>query len=497
MASQSLIRVLALKARAERLQKERQREEGVRSSQAFNVRSLLFQRQIEVLDLVSKSRFHGICGTRRSGKTNFLIALLFEFALTRGLDVIYVGLTKKAAKRIIWEPPQGLGMKLVARMLGCDVNEADLSIRCPNGAHIYVEGLKDDSLKERFRGPSNGLVVIDECQSLSGPLLGQTVGAIIEPAIGGCKGTVVLAGTPGEFCNGLFWEVVGEKVHPKYIDHFMHWSDNPYTREGVAAEAEARRQAYGDDDPTYLREYCGKWVPDKSSLCFPNFTSANEYLPDEMPSIDRLWYSGIGIDVGSGGDNDPATIIRGDVFFDDPRVFLSELTLRDAVGKLTDSDILEGVRIMSESRNIVAAVIDNVIGIGPAPGRNFPIKPAKKLEKAQQMRRIDDDFKRDCTLPDGRKSKILLVPKGSQLSLEARTMFWDKKQLEKHKKVPTSAVPNDHWDGGQYMYTELCNLQVFPERPETLDERMRREALEAARGGNVRDWKSAMLNRAS
>lgn len=489
MASQSLTRVLALKARAEKFRKEQELEQAVAAAESFDVRSLLFDRQKEVLDRLIGRQFHGICCPRRSGKTNFIIALLFETALKTGRDVVYVGLTRKSAKKTVWAPPKGLGIEKIGRSLGGQANLQELSITLPNGAHVYVEGILDDRVKERFRGQSYALVVLDECQSIAPDLIEPFVDDVLEPTIADNDGTLILSGTPSEFCSGLFWEVVGAREHDeKYCVHTWSWEDNPYVVEKVRAMAEKRREKYGDDDPTYLREYRGKWVPDRNSLCLPNFSAKNEMDVQLWPPKSQVWYSTIGVDIGGGGDGDPAVVARSTVFKDDPKVYLQTRTVDKPGGGLTDTEILEVVRQMSEGWNVCAASIDSSIAIGPAPGRNFPIDPAAKREKEQQLRRMDDDLFRE----------VLVVAKGDAFCDEARTVFWDKKKLEQHKKVPTSAVPNDHLDAGQYSYLRLVNLQVLPPIPETLDERMRREAMEAASGrGGPRDWKTAVLGRAS
>lgn len=486
----SLGQVAALQAQAERFRKVRALRDGHKRAAQFCVDSLLFEKQREILAKIRTGRFHGMCCPRRAGKTNLVVALLFDFALRTGLDVVYVGLTRKSAKKTVWEPPKGLGIVKLAQQLGAKVDRQELSVTFPNGAHVYVEGILDDRVKERFRGQSYALVVLDECQSISPELIGPFVEAVLEPTIADNGGTLILSGTPAEFCSGLFWEVVGAKEVEKYQAHWWSWEDNPFTRDQVRVEAESRRAQYGDGDTVYLREYCGLWVPDATSLCLPNFSEANEYTPDQLPPREMLWYSCIGIDVGSGGDNDPAAVVTWSVFKGDPHVWLTcEKKLVDGKGKLTDSDILaEVARQSQEWGPVAAASIDNVIAIAPAPGRDFPIDPAEKKEKAQQIRRMDDDCKRD--------GGIIKVPKGGLAATEFRTVFWDKKKLEKQgKKVPTNAVPNDIFDGAQYGYLRIVNLQSLPPPPKTAQEK----AIEWARQGMTppkpgSDWKSKMTS---
>lgn len=482
-------RILTLQARVAKMQRLRERVEGEKAAMVFKAEDVLFEKQVEILERVRKNRFNGVCCTRRAGKTNLIVAMLFDYALRTGGDVVYVGLTTEAAAETVWEPTKGIGIERLALDLGGRLNKSKHTVTLPNGAHIYVRGVLDDRVKERFRGKSYALVALDECQSIRPDILGPFVEAVLEPTVADNGGTIVLSGTPAEFCNGLFWDVVGAQTVEKYATHWWSWEDNPHVRDKVRDEAESRRSQYGDGDALYLREYCGKWVPDANSLCWPNFSDANEYTPDMLPPRERLWYSCQGIDIGGGGDGDPAAVVTWSIYRGNPRVWLTaEKELSDDAGKLTDTDILAEVdRQAREWGPVAAACVDSVIKFGPAPGRDYPIEPADKREKAQQIRRMDDDMKRD--------GGIIMVPKGGPTATQFRTVFWDKKALAKGKKVPTSAVKNDLTDAGQYGYIKIVNLQSVPPPPLTVQERMVAEArtrMDPKR--QPRDWKGSLRN---
>jgi hypothetical protein len=104
------------------------------------------------------------------------------------------------------------------------------------------------------------------------------------------------------------------------------------------------------------------------------------------------------------------------------------------------------------------------------------------MEKAKQIAQIDDEFFR----------MTLLVPEGTELVTELATVFWDPKARASHKKVPTSAVPNDHFDAFQYAHHRLINMQRLPPPAPTMQETiLARERLAAKRAS--KGWRHQLM----
>jgi len=81
----------------------------------------------------------GLLCTRRAGKSFGIGLKLFRAAFAEPqCTCTYIGLTRKTAKKIMWKDV----FKSIDRKmnLGCKFNESELSITCPNGSIIYLEG---------------------------------------------------------------------------------------------------------------------------------------------------------------------------------------------------------------------------------------------------------------------------------------------------------------------------------------------------------------------
>ena len=101
--------------------------------------------------------------TRRAGKTISCVAdLTYTAIANEGVIVLYITLSRKNAKRLVWPEFKKLNTKY---KLGAEINETDLSMHFPNGSVAYILGASDRTSIEDFRGLAIKKVYLDESQS--------------------------------------------------------------------------------------------------------------------------------------------------------------------------------------------------------------------------------------------------------------------------------------------------------------------------------------------
>jgi len=180
------------------------------------------------------------------------VDLVYTASTIADITCLYITLSRKNAKRIIWREL----LKLVKEFkLDCVVDKVELSITFPHqtgDSVIYVTGAKDEAEIEKFRGLALYKVYIDECQSFR-EYIQELVDDVIEPALFDHDGSLTLIGTPGPVCGGYFYDAChGDGwSHHKWTLH-----DNPHierksgkTVEQLLAAQRKRRNITKDPMP--------------------------------------------------------------------------------------------------------------------------------------------------------------------------------------------------------------------------------------------------------
>jgi len=249
-----------------------------------------------------RARWKVACCSRRAGKTVACAIILLQAALGRDASTnLYLTLSRVSGKRIVWRQLLALNRDYE---LGGEVNRAELTITFPNGSVILVAGAKDEAEIEKLRGPKYFTVVLDEAQSFK-EYIQQLIDDVIVPALMDTKGYLVMIGTPGPVRQGYFYEAVrhasaelrqrmnvaaNDNAEPEEGAEALSWSvhhwtvaDNPFI-DDVEDELAAirRRKAWTTDNPTYQREYLGRWVTEHDALVYKYDQERNGYtaLPD-------------------------------------------------------------------------------------------------------------------------------------------------------------------------------------------------------------------------
>lgn len=245
-------------------------------------------------------RKSAICG-RRAGKTSGAARWLLQGMEERpGTRSVYVGLSAARAKQIMWDGVLERTGRSFQLGLQPRTKHGQLMIRHPNGSTLWLAGCGDRSEVDKFRGEPFYRVVVDEAQAFP-EWISELVEDAIEPSLVDYSGQLALCGTPSAVPSGYFYEVTTGARQGWSPSHRWTMLDNPHLPGAPDwLKNKCVTQSWGDDDPTYQREYLGRWVRDEQALVYP-FRPANDYRPDGpgpygLPDGDYSF--GLGVDLG-------------------------------------------------------------------------------------------------------------------------------------------------------------------------------------------------------
>lgn len=252
----------------------------------------LFPEQLAfVLD---KSKERAALCTRRAGKSHAIMAFLVEGALTTpgGLSA-YICISRPNAEMYFWPELKLFGEKFG---LNFNTNEAKLIATLPNGHRIKVGGCPDRSHVDSWRGAAYRRVAVDEAASF-GAYIRYLINDALFPGLLDHSGELVLTGTPGIIPAGFFYDVTtgGGPLQSAWPTHSWSVLDNPHVP--AAQEDIARlmkRNGWDETNPTYQREYQGKWVRDDSSQIY---RMKGGCVVTEAPEVSFRFI--LGIDIGA------------------------------------------------------------------------------------------------------------------------------------------------------------------------------------------------------
>lgn len=295
---------------------QRRRLEKERSSALCDrIIAELFDRQQTFWHDPSKRK--AVLGSRRAGKTEMWARILTVVALQnpRTLSRIWSH-ARLRAKELLWDQFRYLhgrhGIKV-------ETNETELTIRFPNEAIIRLVGADKDKEIQKKRGDKTIFEVILEAQSWEAILLEKTSEDVIQPSLFDYDGTLCLEGTPGAIQVGYWFQVTGSedeqrvwqsKLRPEWSVHRWTMLDNPFLKDArEKLEKEKQKRRWADDNPTYLREYRGRWVNDLTALFYPFDELRNTYEAGTVVPYGKGWNHTLGWDLGS--RDDMALVIWG------------------------------------------------------------------------------------------------------------------------------------------------------------------------------------------
>ncbi len=421
-------------------------------------------------------------------------------------DWVVIGLTRPSVKRIYWSALQRLNQ---AFELGIKFQHQELTATFPNGSRIYFVGAENWAEIEKLRGGRYHGAIVDECKSFPPQIFEALLQDVLEPALMGQAGELIIIGTPGEVLLGEFYLATCRPAVLRSPDgQDPRWSNNLYGNPEEAArkalwslhvwtlrDNDIRfndprtgktftlwekalqiklERGWDDNHPTWRREYLGEWVAADGLLVY----RYKPHLHDYVPRQDTKWglpegvatqplHTVIGFDFGS---RDGTAIVVW--AFSDHNPDLWELYSEKRVvvpgQKMTVSDIANWYKEVeaeygpfegwpADFAGLATMVMDTL-----ADEHGVFLEPAEKKQKNDHIELFNND------LEAGR----IHIRRGSALSKEMTGHKWsdkhvikveDRTVLQTDKRKESDETPNDVCDAGLYSFRWCRHRQAKPE----------------------------------
>jgi hypothetical protein len=468
------------------------RDTGLQAA-ADAIRMGLFPKQRAVVEDPADRK--AVLCPRRSGKSWVAMSYAFDVAC-RAADarVVIVLLTLKQAKGVYWAH-----IRKFAARFGVEAvpNLHDMTFTLRNGSTIMLIGAEAVSEVDKLRGQAFDLVIIDECKSFNPAVLKELIEDVVEPTLDDRNGTLMMIGTPGNVLSGPFYWATAplyevtftdedsgaittqpysktygapEKFWIDNPDNELFWSRHTWTRQDnvflpnlwAQALKKKKRNRWGDDHPTWRREYLAEWVPATGSYVYrygevlagPGGAERVQWTPSAterhgLPA-GHQWRLICGMDLG---------------FEDDFAIVVAAYSMTD--GNLYHVyDWKKNHQDFFQMAEEIAAVVKRfgpfdamVADTGGSGGKTivetlnkrygFHIEAAEKREKYDYIEVMNGEF----------MSGHVKVIAGSQLDLELRTLQWlmeeddDKALLARMNKLRENpGQPNHLCDAWLYTW---------------------------------------------
>lgn len=401
--------------------------------------------------------------TRRSGKSFGAGALrLIRAAMKHpGSSCLFIGLTRKSAKEIVWKDC----FKVINVLWGMKAkfNESDLTMTLRNGSVIYLMGVDtDEEEKEKLLGKKYAEVCIDEAASYTIDLK-DLVYRVLKPAVSDYQGVITLIGTPGNIKSGLFYELTHDQ-DPRIPGQWsrLGWSGH---RWGVLQNPHMRDKWQHDLDellatnpliietPGFQQNYWGIWVIDDSKLVYRYSATRNSFTT--LPPSKSGYSYVLGIDLGF---NDPSSFTVSAYSEDSNLLYFVESYKKAG---LDITAVSEEVADIKSRYKIDRTVID-----GAAKQSVEELNKRHGLGSVNADKRGKNEFieMMNAEMIQGR---ILLSPQCEDLKTELSELIWDPRALARGVRKEHTSCENHCTDGALYSWRH-CYQWLFkePKKPQ-------------------------------
>ncbi len=416
-----------------------------------------FTHQLAFLE--DQSQLIALLCTRRAAKSfsagKRLIRAMYKHA---GCSVLFIGLTKESAKKILWKDV----LKVINRRwnLGAKFNDAEQTMTLPNGSVLYLTGAdaSEDEM-EKLLGQKYAEVVIDEGASYRIDV-NRLVYGVLKPAVADYRGTICIVGTPSNLKKGLFFDLTkdqdpsspGRWTIKGWSCHRWSTLDNPYMVDHWRAEI---AQLVADnprieETPLFMQHYLGLWTVDDSKLVYRYQEGRNDF-DGELPVYERgEWHFGLAIDLGF-VDACSFTI---SAWHDHDKCLYFLLSYKKAGLDITAT--AEEARALKSKFPVEHVIID-----GSAKQSVEELNNRHDLEAEAADKRDKDKFI-DIMNGEFIQERIKLGPGAEPLKEEYAGLIWDEKKMLKGKREEHPGCQNHCADGALYRWRHTWQYLSVP-----------------------------------
>lgn len=419
--------------------KEYARRKGIIAGEgSFKLEDYLFDKQLTFA--LDPAPFKIAVTTRRAGKTISCVADLTHTALeTPDVICLYITLSRKNAKRLVWPEFKKLNLKF---KLNGELNETDLSIKFPNGSYVYVLGASDKTAIEDFRGLAIKKVYLDESQSFPA-YIKELIDDVLAPALMDYNGQLILIGTPGPVPSGYFFDLTKNKAWSHHTWSFFDNPRLPFLKRGFThqfmLDRELTRRGVKKDDPSIQREWFGQWVVDANSLVYHYDKAINNYTTMGPGP----WTYILGVDLGF-EDSDAIALLAYSE--SSPTTYLVEETVTKHQDITSLANQIEDYR----TRYNISKIVMDTGGLGKKVAeeitRRFkiPIEAADKIRKMEYIELMND------ALRTGR----LMAKEDSLFAQDSNKVEWDHDRSTPDRKIISNRFHSDICEAVLYAWRE-------------------------------------------
>lgn len=440
------------------------------------------------------ARYVSVRAPRRTGKSTGVLFVVAIRCLERAAsEWVVVGLTRPSVKRIYWGALQRLND---AFELGIKFQHQELTATFPNGSRIYFVGAENASEIEKLRGGKYDGVVIDECKSFGPLVFEELIQDVIGPALLDRNGQLLIIGTPGDDLAGPFYlatceppallDTAGGKrqsnvLYGQRAEYPALWSLHAWTPQDNVTKFEDPRtgkvevlwdralrlkadMGWGDDHPTWRREYLGQWVPADRRRVYRYYPHKHDYVPCAdtrwglPPEIeDYAWQTCIGWDLGS-KDGTAVVVWAWSPVTKGLWEIHSERRKSTKENPLNVSAIARWYRELDAEFGPFAGFPCDPAGLATmvmdtlASEHGVVLEPAEKREKLDHIELFNNDL----------DAGLIHIRHGSELGEELLEDKWLEKTIGTDKRKEDPSIPNDIADAGLYAFRWCRHRQARP-----------------------------------
>lgn len=400
-----------------------------------------------------------------------------------------ISLTLKSTRENYWSgAPGGIFRHNYDHALNLKFNHSDSVWTHENGSRGRLAGAETRADIEYLRGAAAeaDIVIIDECKSFAPDLLRELIQDVIDPGLMTRDGICVMGGTPGAIPFGPFYEGTAEQsraietcdscglAHPTCIpvgqegspayqcpefqtDIAEVWRLHTWTiADNVAAPAQwkralriKKRNGYGDDHPTWRREFLGEWVTDATDLVYawagcraagknvtwnPRPEDISRENPSGLPVELGPWHFVLGLDIGYVDESAFVLAAYSETVRELRHVYDFKRS------EMLCDDFIEEVLAVIDRYGMPEAIVADTGGAGAKmlietlnARHGTGIIPAEKRDKQAHWELINSDFHAE---------RIKIIP-GTDLAHELAGLQWDLSRNSKVILARTGALKED------------------------------------------------------